>query len=474
MHGEQLTDPDTGVQWIIDRRTRLGRGGYGQVFAGVSDSGVDVAIKQILVDDRDLDRALLREGEIATVIRAATSSTDHLMRPHSAIFHDKSLYIVMPRAARSLEDYLKSGPVDRPLAVNILMDITRGLQELQILGVIHRDLKPANILEINSHWVLSDFGLSRDLAALTASHSLHGLGTPAYMAPEVWKLDPKTTKSDFYSLGIILHELVSGKAPFVGPASDDYRNQHLNLTPPDLPDGVPPVFRRLATRLLSKSPHERPQDARAVLEMLERSTAPLSASQNELASAAAAQSQRASEAEARTAQANAHTQFLDDFRVQAGADLIGILSEAEEGAQAADPEAKLWDDGAQIHLGLGRAIVTFVIWPWTSHAALSNKLEGTHVLFGGAVYTSLTRAEPDANIAFVFNAQSKRASWVVQRFNHSGSDGPRGHDQRTYPPIIEERETAYVVTMRHYVTNDVPLTPDEALRLLTDAVNALE
>lgn len=258
MHGEQLTDPDTGFRWIIDRHTRLGRGAYGQVFAGVSDSGVDVAIKQILVDDQDLDRGLLREGEIATVIRAATSSTDHLLRPYSAIFHDKSLYIVMPRAVRSLEDCLKSGPVDRHLAVSILMDITRGLQELQTLGVIHRDLRPANILEIDSHWVLSDFGISRDLAAMTASHTLHGLGSPAYMAPEVWKLDPKTTKSDLYSLGIILHELVSGRTPFVGPGSDDYRNQHLTLTPPDLPDGAPPVLRRLATRLLSKNPHKRP------------------------------------------------------------------------------------------------------------------------------------------------------------------------------------------------------------------------
>ena len=211
-----------------------------------------------------------------------------------------------------------------------------------------------------------------------------------------------------------------------------------------------------------------------MLEMLERSTAALSALQNELASAAAAQSQRASEAEARTAQANAHTQLLADLRVQAGADLIGILSEAEEDAQAADPEVKLWEDGAQIHLGLGRAIVTFVIWPWTSNAALSNNLEGTHVLFGGAVYTSLMRQEPDANIAFMYNAQSKRANWVVQRFNHSGSHGPRGHDQGNYPPIIEERDTAYVVTIRHYVTNEVPLTPDEAVRLLTDAVNDLE
>jgi serine/threonine protein kinase len=140
-------------------------------------------------------------------------------------------------------------------------------------GVIHRDLKPSNIVLLSDldDWVkILDFGLAKLFEDDAGDITYHGvvIGTPLYMAPEAVRCGPADPRSDLYALGCILHEMLTGAAPFDADSTALVLARHLDDIPPPLPPLVPEPLRVLVERLLSKSPENRPQSAIEVRERL--------------------------------------------------------------------------------------------------------------------------------------------------------------------------------------------------------------
>jgi serine/threonine protein kinase/formylglycine-generating enzyme required for sulfatase activity len=267
----------------------LGQGGMGQVFLG-QDTLLDrpVAIKFIAAADPD---ATARE-RLLTEARAIA----RLRHPNVV-----GIYRVGEVAGRPYlaYEFVRGDPLDRlprPMpwerALAIGIGLARGLGAAHRQGVLHRDIKPHNaILCEDGEVKLLDFGLaklarSEDLArgeteaapgALALDRTQAGalLGTPAYMAPEIWRGEAATARSDLYSLGALLYELCTGAPPHPERTLDDLAHAVLHTDPPPLLTRVPalpPRFAALVERCLRRDPAERPTSAEEVAHALEQST----------------------------------------------------------------------------------------------------------------------------------------------------------------------------------------------------------
>jgi class 3 adenylate cyclase len=158
-------------------------------------------------------------------------------------------------------------------AARVAGDVCRALEYAHSRGIIHRDLKPANVwLTSDGITKLGDFGLAiaSDRSRLTAAGMI--VGTAAYMPPEQALGQPLDARSDLYSLGVMLYEMVAGEPPFRGADLLAVVAQHINAQPQSPSKkvaGIAPELDRLILKLLAKNPAERPRDAAAVRKTLE-------------------------------------------------------------------------------------------------------------------------------------------------------------------------------------------------------------
>jgi TolB-like protein len=258
----------------------LGKGGMGEVYrARDLKLKREVAIK-ILPDEfsRDTDRVsrFQREAEVL-------ASLNH---PNIAAIYDlasdQSQFLVLEFVdGETLADRIARGPVSFEEIVNIAKQIAEALEAAHEKGVIHRDLKPANIkITVEGKVKVLDFGLAKVLeepaqmsnpsdspTLLTAATARVLLGTPAYMSPEQVsgrKLDHLT---DIFSLGVLLHEMASGRRPFEGVSSAELFSSILRDTPipvTELRADLPADLARVIRRCLEKDPRHRMQTARDV------------------------------------------------------------------------------------------------------------------------------------------------------------------------------------------------------------------
>jgi serine/threonine protein kinase len=189
---------------------------------------------------------------------------------------DGVAYLVMEYVdGQSLHEELKRGALPWVRAAKVGMQISGALARAHQMGVVHRDLKPENIILVRgddpADFVkLTDFGIAKiiDAPALTFSEQL--FGTPGYIAPEAVEGLPVDRRSDLYSLGVLIYEMLTGKLPYDARGADllTMPLRAAPIPPGQRVVGLPPELESLILGLLARKPKDRPQDAFAVYDAL--------------------------------------------------------------------------------------------------------------------------------------------------------------------------------------------------------------
>jgi serine/threonine-protein kinase len=174
------------------------------------------------------------------------------------------IYMVMEWCpGRLLRQILDEGPLSQERALRIAGQVLDGLEYIHANGVVHRDLKPENIMvDEQDHIKLIDFGIAGDAAAkrLTYANFTAAIGTPNYISPEQVKGRRGDGRSDIYSMGVILYEMLSGKLPFTGPNPMAAMNERLlnYPVPPSVANpAISPQLQECLYRALEREPKNR-------------------------------------------------------------------------------------------------------------------------------------------------------------------------------------------------------------------------
>ncbi|MDO8615442.1 MAG: protein kinase [Dehalococcoidia bacterium] len=253
----------------------LGEGGRKRVYlAHDARLDRDVAIAVIKTDGLDAEGLTRVRHEAQAMGRLGDHQ--HIVTVHDIGEEDGQPYIVSQyMAGGDLEGLLREAeghrlPIDH--AVRITNQVRQALEYAHGRGIIHRDLKPGNIwMTADGTAKLGDFGLAVALDRSRVTMAGMMLGTVAYMPPEQALGRQADARSDLYSLGCVLYEMVTGRPPFLGDDTVAIISQHINTAPvaptwhnPD----VPRALESLVMRLLAKNPDERPESASAILDAL--------------------------------------------------------------------------------------------------------------------------------------------------------------------------------------------------------------
>lgn len=265
---------DTGGRYEVVRL--LGTGGMGSVYlARQTALDRDVALKVIAVPEGGLppDAVARFEQEMRATARVEHPNTVRLYDSGAA---GRGLYLAMEYLpGRTLREVLDAdGRFPPARAIRIAIQVARALTAAHRQRIVHRDLKPENIMLLDQFGEpdfvkVLDFGIARFLDAQTAPLTSTGavIGTPAYMSPEQaqGRLVDETT--DLYALGVILYEMLSGRAPLVRGTAMSTLMAQVNDQPVPLAELVPetpPALAALIMSLLEKAPDARPASAEAV------------------------------------------------------------------------------------------------------------------------------------------------------------------------------------------------------------------
>jgi serine/threonine protein kinase len=244
---------------------KLGAGGMGEVYlAEDMELGRKAALKFLPPQynaDPELKARFKREARAAAAL-----NHPHIITIYDIGEHQGKTWMAMEYVdGESLKDLIVRQELDVDEALDIAVQICEGLGEAHRAGVVHRDIKPANILlDKNGRVKIADFGLARleDATALTGEGAV--MGTPAYMSPEQVRGKKLDGRSDIFSLGVTLYELITRRLPFKGETRNAVFFAILNDEPEPLARykrGVPAGLQRIMDKVLDKDREARYQHA---------------------------------------------------------------------------------------------------------------------------------------------------------------------------------------------------------------------
>lgn len=256
----------------------LGEGGMGAVYRGHHlHLRRDFAIKVLHPDvtrDPDIGRRFEREAQSA----ARLDHPNCIQVTEFGTTDDGTRYMVMQLLeGAELQDLIR-GPMEPLRALDLFLQILRGLEHAHSKGVIHRDLKPQNVFvsrDEKGEEVLKivDFGIAKLVSGEGAAEQMTRagmvFGTPLYMSPEQCLGLTVDARSDLYSAGILLYLMLSGRLPFVGDDPVAVIRMQVSQDPPPLPEHVPTDLAAIDLRLLAKQREGRYPDATTVRKILE-------------------------------------------------------------------------------------------------------------------------------------------------------------------------------------------------------------
>jgi serine/threonine-protein kinase len=262
---------------------KIGEGGMGAVFKGVDVMlEREVAIKMLRPE-------LARNPQIVERFRTEAVTLAKLNHPYIATLYSfirqgDDFFMVMEYVnGDTLDDIIrKSGAMPINRAVALVCQALEGLEHAHNLGIIHRDIKPANMMVTREGTIkVMDFGIARVLGTDRLTKAGHLIGTVEYMAPEQVRGEETDGRSDVYSLGILLYEILTGRVPFTATSEYELMRRQIEdaPTPPRVfAADIPLAVEQVIMRALAKRPEARQQTAGEFREMLQRqvngSTAP--------------------------------------------------------------------------------------------------------------------------------------------------------------------------------------------------------
>ena len=270
---EHVSDPLVGA--VVDNRyavrSRLARGGMSTVYLAVDERlEREVALKVLhphLAADESLLGRLGREAKAA-----ARLSHAHVVGVFDQGTDGPTAYLVMEYIkGHTLRDVINTkGALPPRLALALVDPVVEGLAAAHAAGFIHRDVKPENVLIADDGRIkIGDFGLARAVTTSTSSGAL--MGTVAYLPPELVLGKPADARSDIYSVGIMLFEMLTGRQPFDGELPIQVAYRHVNGTvppPSDLVPGLASEVDELVQWCTANDPQNRPVDGTALLQEL--------------------------------------------------------------------------------------------------------------------------------------------------------------------------------------------------------------
>ncbi|WP_350933289.1 serine/threonine-protein kinase [Micromonospora mangrovi] len=215
--------------------------------------------------------SLAADARFRDMVREEARSAAQLVHPHVTSVHDygetlapdgtiTSFVVMELLSGEELEDRLTEGPLPWPAAVEIGAQVAEALAAAHRLGIVHRDITPANVMMTPVGAKVLDFGIATRVGAPDEDEDGGTFGTPAYVAPERLDGAPAQPATDIYSLGVLLHETLTGQVPYPADTWEQLGAALESGDPPSL-DGVPglpsPVA-EICLRCLSRDPRRRP------------------------------------------------------------------------------------------------------------------------------------------------------------------------------------------------------------------------
>ena len=262
MHQLQPEDPQLIGPYRL--RGRLGAGGMGRVFLGVSAGGRSVAVKVIraeLATDPEFRERFRREVDVARRVSGLFTAPVIDADLDGPVPWLATAYVKGLSLAEAVSSH---GPLPAGSVLALAAGLAEGLNAIHAAGVVHRDLKPANVLLADDGPRVIDFGISRavESSALTSTGLV--VGSPGFMSPEQADGREVGPPSDIFSLGAVLAFAATGEGPF-GSGSTPALVYRVVFSPPNL-DRLPAEVRPLIARCLEKDPAQRPTAARLLAE----------------------------------------------------------------------------------------------------------------------------------------------------------------------------------------------------------------
>ncbi len=241
---------------------KLGEGGMGIVYKALDMTlNRDVALKFLppeYTKDRDAQERFIREAKAASALDHPNICTIHEINKTE----DDQVFIVMAHyEGQSLRGKIKRGPLKQKDVIDIALQVARGISAAHKKGIIHRDIKPTNIMITNDGAAkILDFGIAKLSGQEGLTRPLSTVGTVSYMSPEQARGEDVDVRTDVWSLGIMMYEMITGRLPFKGDNTQAILYGVMNEEPrsvKDLRADVPPELEYIIRKALAKDPKRR-------------------------------------------------------------------------------------------------------------------------------------------------------------------------------------------------------------------------
>ena len=464
------TDPLIGL--LLDERyrvtRRLARGGMATVYVA-QDERLDrpVALKVMHPHLADSDAFVER-------FRREARSAARIVHPGVVSVFDQGVvtgqgFLVMELIdGTNLRQLLRAqGAFTIPQALRYTTDTLEALRAAHRVGVIHRDIKPENILvPSDGPAKVTDFGLARAASEVSMSSTGNMLGTVAYIAPEIATTAEADARSDIYSVGIMLYEMLTGAVPWAGESPLQIASHHVSDDVPS-PSAAQPWIPReiddLVAALTAREPANRPADASDAIDLVARAAAAIPSNlANRRAEVAPGERHRASETSALNTEIMS-AQFTRPLPAPASSSVALVhTSGATQAAQAASPPKKSARAAAWIALVVLLLVVAGLggRWWWTEYGP------GSYLTMPETTGRTLTDVQADLDALGLHTQVEEEFSDDIDTGSVTRSD-PEGGSS------VHKRAEVQLYVSKGVDMKTVPevtgKSQDEAQRSLTDA-----